>query len=195
MGHFLKSLAGSFLGKLLAGLVIAVLILLGFGPNAWAAWLMSHSWAQLSLIAIAAFLAGLLAVNIYLQWPRAARLAKPRRLSPAQKNVLADSLKSRNFRPNDVAVRFAAGNDECREYAEDFADVLRRLGWTDHSGTSIDEDPHLTKLRLVIDSQDAHPQNAAMMADAFRDAGVSFEWGQMDGPLGTPTILYVYRNA
>jgi hypothetical protein len=85
MKRFLQSLAGSFVGRFVAVLVIAVLAAVGLGPDRWAAWLLGLSInsaliARVILLLAAAIMSGLLVtaiivsrtsgiINVQQRWP------------------------------------------------------------------------------------------------------------------------------
>lgn len=114
-----------------------------------------------------------------------------RQLSKDQQEALGEELKERGLDNNKVAVRFYGGHEECKRYAAQLAEAMSFGGWQGEISTTLDERHDLTGLRLCIPDMDAKPRSANILAAAFRQAKIDFEWWQWNG-LGDQIIVFVY---
>jgi hypothetical protein len=64
MSRFLQSLAGSFVGKLLAVLVVAVLATFGFGPERWVIWLLDIPVSSVLIARFVLFVAAVITLGL-----------------------------------------------------------------------------------------------------------------------------------
>lgn len=195
MGFMRQLLVKTGIGICTAILAKGVLLFinqLGYRPELVVAHALANpTWASWCI----AGLIGLASVLVYDWGARRYYAPAQRRLSSAKKKALATALGERNIPIGDITIRFASGNEECRQYADDFRDVLHRLGWNGDFGTTLDEDVELTGLRLQYDSAEPRPVCGSAVAKAFEECGIKFEWTAKPGRLVSPMILFIYRNA
>ena len=115
-----------------------------------------------------------------------------RHLSREQKIALSDELKRLNWQPQNVTLRHLNGCVECLRYAADFSEAFKWAGWAGKNDTTLDADPELTGVQIVVESLSAKPHDAELLASALKHANVDFQWSVWEPPLLTPIILFVY---
>jgi hypothetical protein len=70
MRPFLQSAAGAFVGKILAAIFIAVCVAVGFGPDAWATFLLGDLSSLARIISRIGFLLLAMTVVCFVIWPK-----------------------------------------------------------------------------------------------------------------------------
>lgn len=115
-----------------------------------------------------------------------------RHLSREQKIALSDELKRLTWHPENVTLRHLSGCVECLRYAADFSEAFKWAGWTGKNDTTLDADPELTGVQIVVVSLTEKPHDAELLASALKNAGIEFQWSTWESPLITPVLLFVY---
>ncbi len=118
----------------------------------------------------------------------------PRLLTAAQKAAITETLRSSDWQPDTVWIRYASGCEECRRYALDFKSALTLAGWNGDFGKTLDEPEDLIGLKLHVADMAAKPQSAALLAVGLERASVNFDWSPWSGLEKDRTILFVYRQ-
>ncbi len=121
-----------------------------------------------------------------------AQTSADRHLFREQKIALSDELKRLNWHPESVTLRHLNGCVECLRYAADFSEAFKWAGWTGKNDTTLDADPELTGVQIVVVNLTNKPREAELLASALKHAGVEFQWSTWAPPLITPVVLFVY---
>jgi len=100
--------------------------------------------------------------------------AGPRHLSPDQQKTLSVKLSGHDLSGSTVHFELKGG-DEAKEFAQNIADILKRLGVNSFSASiamnQIVMGADTTRTQVLV----AHGKAAAILGDAFRALGSSFE--------------------
>lgn len=117
------------------------------------------------------------------------------RLTKTQCADLARELSGRGLAsidPDDLLLRFAIGNQECKTFAQDLKSAFGTAGWNGSFSTTLDEHHDLSGLRLCVESLDAKPKAAIIMAESLREAKIPFDWWAWTGIGASRVVVFVY---
>jgi len=146
-------------------------------------------WVLVIGVAILAIIGTLIVLQF-----RGYRRISRRTLTYRQRGRLIQSLRVVNWSGDDLWLRYVPGNDECLDYANEFSETLKSVGWNGEPGTTLDHKGMLFDLKLHAASTSNPPKNANVLASALSAANIKFDW--MEWPELSPErfILYVYRQ-
>jgi hypothetical protein len=92
----------------------------------------------------------------------------------------------------ETGIRFAQGCDECRRYAGDFAKAFRLIGWNGVVGVSLDEQPGISGVRIVVKSPASPSRTAKAIVAGMTAAKIKFDWLPNVDMADNHTFVWVY---
>lgn len=119
------------------------------------------------------------------------------RLSPGQRGTLLTELRTRfpSWDGRLIRVFLSDSAGEFADYAEDIASTFRNAGYQLNVGRSVDDfGPAQRGLKIEVLHQDRPPDTAVRVGDAFRAAGIDFDFLEHEELHPERADIFVYRR-